>query len=140
MGIDYVLRSTNILYKDESLYYCKYAWRDINWKLIFKVLGINLGVLYDNYISYWTPEQVKSIRDGIQCIKDNPKEYLFNDFSDSDKYTDLTKEYLLNNPSEIQEQIKKFNNSQIDSLYKDIDILLDFFNFYVENNVYIDVI
>lgn len=139
MGIQYILRSTNTLYEDQSMYYCKYAWRDIDWQLIFEILGINLGVLCDNYISYWSPEQIKDIRNGIQCLKENPKVYLFNDYSESNNYSKEDKEYLLNNSSEIQEKIKKYKTEQIEFLLQDVNKLLEFFNYYVENNVYIDI-
>ena len=65
--------------------------------------------------------------------------YLFNDYSESNNYSKEDKEYLLNNPSEIQEKIKKYKTEQIESLLQDINKLLEFFNYYVENNVYIDI-
>ena len=57
--IDYILICENkdLVYEK----YLKYAWKDINWRTIFERLGLDLNVLYDNVIDYWSTEQLKTM-------------------------------------------------------------------------------
>ncbi len=57
--IDYILVCENkdLVYEK----YLKYAWKDINWRTIFERLGLDLNVLYDNVIDYWSTEQLKTM-------------------------------------------------------------------------------
>jgi hypothetical protein len=89
------------------MYYLKYAWKDIDWEPILSVLNINLAAICDNAINYWTPEQIKDMRDRILQL-----------YTDENKLIDRT------------------NTTHIMS---NTEALLEFFNFYVEHNVYIYV-
>lgn len=104
MGVDYLIISTlgdNII-TNES--YAKYAWSDIRWKLVFKLLNINLDVLYGcPILSKWPPQSVEMIYYLLVKLYDNPSG-LFDDETDIEnaiylkddiqKLRDLFKDYV----------------------------------------------
>ncbi len=88
--------------------FLKYAWRSIQWPTILEILDINITeVDYDSPTNYWTPEDVKEMRDRIQAFCD--------------------KTWWI---SEEDHHTKK----QMNDLHYDATKLLEFFNYYVENN------
>jgi alpha-N-acetylglucosamine transferase len=59
--IDYILiYPKNSIFEDEDRY-LKYVWRDIEWRTVFEMININLNLLYDNSINFWTTEQLEVI-------------------------------------------------------------------------------
>ena len=75
MGIDYVIVSKinpNMYEENDPNKYLKYALIEIDWESILDLLRINLSILYDSAINYWTPEQVKDMYLMIKGINDDP--------------------------------------------------------------------
>jgi hypothetical protein len=56
MGIDYVIITEDNVYK-----FLKYDWRDIRWREIFNLINVNLDVIYDNAINFWSTEQIELV-------------------------------------------------------------------------------
>ena len=60
MGIDFLVK---FLDEGQELstnkeHYLKYLWRDLKWREILGIVGIDLTRLYDNRINYWTSKQI----------------------------------------------------------------------------------
>jgi hypothetical protein len=67
----------------------KIAWQHIRWELIFKLLHINLNLIYDcPILSHWPVESVKKIHELLIIICDYPKEIIDNNY-DMQKVKDL---------------------------------------------------
>jgi hypothetical protein len=102
MGINYIVSCYS---ENDPNQFLKYAWRDIQWPAILETLDINITeVDYDSPINYWSPEDVKEMRDRIQAFCD---ETLW-----------------------VSEEDQKHMNY----LHNDATVLLEFFNYYVANN------
>lgn len=108
MGIDYMVasRTHTITFAEEADVYCKYAWRNIDWKPVLEFLEIRLDLLTSSSINYWAECQVSDMRDKIQQLVNGDPSLLW----DEDRRTEA--EPLRAAASE----------------------LLVHFNFYVENN------
>ncbi len=66
MGIDYRVSCYS---ENDPNQFLKYAWRDIQWPAILETLDINITeVDYDSPTNYWSPEDVKEMRDRIQAF------------------------------------------------------------------------
>jgi hypothetical protein len=124
MGIDYVIKSKsnpNMYEENDPKKYLKYALVEINWKSILDLLHINLSVLYDSAINYWTTEQVKDMYLMIKAIDEDPYNL----------YIGWKKEELENHMiKDIEKAIK---------LKYDISKLKDYFEMLVKNEAYIYV-
>lgn len=69
MGRDMCVESKTKEYEEKFL---KYRWRDIEWCKIFDLIGMDLLLLYDNYISYWCTPQLSDILSQLEELYDNP--------------------------------------------------------------------
>ncbi len=93
--------------------YLKWAWRDIQWELIFNILDIDMSsYIYYDYpeYNYRSPAEVEAMRDAI-------KEFVEKDIT---YYDDAT-------------------NRLRDELHDDAVKLLEFFNYYVANEAHIEI-
>jgi len=71
MGIDYkVVSLTDTDYESKlgENVYLKYAWREIDWQPVFDFLHINLDLLYDSSVNYWSECQVVDILDHLIAL------------------------------------------------------------------------
>lgn len=59
--IDYILIYPNQSDFENEDKYLKYVWRDIDWRTVFEMINIDLNLLYDNAINFWTTEQLEVI-------------------------------------------------------------------------------
>ena len=74
MGIDYKVESltdrdfSNSLGEDA---YLKWAWRNTDWRSVFDFLHINLDLLYDSAVNYWSECQVVDMLGLLVAFKNN---------------------------------------------------------------------
>lgn len=122
MGIEFIIESLtnpNMYDENDNKIYLRYAWKDINWEFILcDVLNINLSVLYDNAINYWSLEQVIEMRNLIKNLYESPEQVLNNNYDVYDN-------------NQLLSKVKEYK----DDIYK----LLEFFEYYVENKAIIKV-
>jgi hypothetical protein len=81
MGIDYkVVSLTDTDYESKlgENVYLKYAWRDLDWRPVFDFLHINLDLLYDSSVNYWSECQVVDIRDHLIALINKDDALLMN--------------------------------------------------------------
>ncbi len=105
MGVDYIVSCYS---ENDPNQFLKYAWRDIQWPAILETLDINITeVDYDSPTNYWSPEDVKEMRDRIRA------------FCDKTLW--------------VSEQDHNARE-QMNDLHEDATVLLEFFNYYVANN------
>lgn len=82
MGIDYKVESLTERDYCESLgadAYPKYAWRNIDWRSVFDFLHINLDLLYDSAVNYWSECQVVDIHIHLMALKNKDAALLWNE-------------------------------------------------------------
>ncbi len=75
MGIDFQAESTknpDAFDKGDPNSYLKWALHGTAWERILALLHINLGILYDHVINYWSAEQVKDMYARICKVADDP--------------------------------------------------------------------
>jgi hypothetical protein len=64
MGIDLYVKSSltvDNLFDDPLDYYLKFAFRDINENAVYRLLNLNLEVLYGHGINYWSYDHIVNI-------------------------------------------------------------------------------
>jgi hypothetical protein len=85
MGIDYKVESASCpeLFTDPSDAYLKWALRDIEWRKVLNFLHINLALLYDSAIDYWSESQVEDMRDLIKGLAEGTMEF----YEEADRIT-----------------------------------------------------
>lgn len=92
----------NEQYKNQN-HWCKCAWSNIKWEEIFDMINFKITLLFDNEPNYWETSQLKEVLINLKKLK-NKEGFLL---------------YL-------------HSENEIDKLLPDIDILIDFFEEYVE--------
>lgn len=100
---------------DDPNQYLKWAWRDIRWNEIFECIGIDMSptIYYDSYdYNNRTFEEVRCMRNLIEIFTDKT----FDISDESAEYQRLR-----------------------DELHDDAVKLLEFFDYYVENEAYITI-
>jgi len=63
--IDYLLINPK---RPKDDIFLKYEWRDIEWRKIFSLININLDLLYDNGIDFWTTTQLEVILNLLKSL------------------------------------------------------------------------
>lgn len=63
--IDYILINPKY---PENYYFLKYEWRDIEWVEIFRLININLDLLYGNGIDFWTTTQLEVVLNLLKSL------------------------------------------------------------------------
>jgi hypothetical protein len=102
MGIDYKVESTNPTFYSENdpNQFLKYAWRDIEWPAIFTLLDFTITEIdYDSDSNYWSPDDVKGMRDSIQAFCEEDQKELAYLHDDAVKLLKLFNYYVENNAS-----------------------------------------
>lgn len=51
----------------------KHAWRNLEWEAILSYLHIDLSVLYDQAINYWSESQVREMHRLIKLLNADPE-------------------------------------------------------------------
>jgi len=69
--IDYILINPKT---PENNNFLKYEWIDIEWKEIFRLININLDLLYGNGIDFWTTTQLDVILNLLKSFLDDYNE------------------------------------------------------------------
>ena len=114
MGVDIKVKSTrnpSFYALDDPNQFLKYAWRDIRWEDIFDCLHIDISpwIYYDDPdYNYRSPDQVESMRDAIK------------------EFVEKTVDYYGEDTMRLR-----------DELHDDAAKLLEFFDYYVENEAHI---
>jgi len=124
MGVDYTIfskKNKDLFKEDDPNQFLKYALMDIAWGEILDLLRINLGLLYDNSINYWCPEQVNDMYNMIKNINEDPYK-LYDGWKKHELETHMIED--------IQKAIK---------LKDDINKLCEYFKFLSDNECYISV-
>jgi hypothetical protein len=114
MGIDFVVSSTiePDYYVDKQEKYLKYAWRDLQWEKILELASIQLYLLYDHAINYWSVDQVSKMHERLKILYGSPESILPDDGG------------YVNDAIALREEIKQ---------------LIGFFEEYVEKKAIIEV-
>lgn len=117
MGIDFKVESKtndewNRIQHEKMNHWCKYAWRDIEWKKIFQIIHFEISCLYNCIPNYWDTSHLNDVLINLNKLK-NKDPYFIKDYS-----YELTKE---------KEKI-------VEKLMPDIEQLIKFFEEYVEMN------
>jgi hypothetical protein len=79
MGSDLIVESTTQpeLYRQCGEEFLPEAWKDIRWEEVLELCHINLYLLYDNAICYWSVDQVARMYEILKEMYENPEE-MFN--------------------------------------------------------------
>ena len=93
-------------------------FKDIEWRTIFKIINLNLEIIGNNVISYWSIDQVNDIYNILITVFNNPEIYI--EGSDEDEI--------------------KYKRHTLEDLKKDIYILIQYFSDFVQNKCIIKVI
>jgi hypothetical protein len=60
-------------YKDISIYLREYKWKEV-----LKYFNINLEILHNNFINYWSIEQIKDMYELLNFISKKPEHHILN--------------------------------------------------------------
>lgn len=97
--------------------YCKYAWRNIEWKEIFEMIYFNITILYNNIPSYWETSHINTVLTNLKKLKNKDGYFI--------RYY---------NEEETNERINRIN-----ILSNHIEELISFFEDYVKNECIIKI-
>ena len=116
MGVDFIVESKtdckwNQLQKETQNDYCKYAWRNIEWKTIFTLINFQISLLYGNDPNYWETSQLNGVLQNLKRLKNKDSRFT-HDYDDENQSC--------------------ANEREIDMLIPDIESLIKFFEEYVE--------
>ncbi len=80
MGIDFLIKSdVENLFDSPMDYYLKYALREIDYKIIFDYIHLDLTRLYDHTITYWSKSQVKVMLKSLEHFQNHLQDYEIED-------------------------------------------------------------
>lgn len=81
MGIDFRIESPTDpeFLKGSPDQYCKWAWRNIRWTDVLEFLEINLALLSNGAINWWSESQVAAMRDLIKQLAEREENLLWDE-------------------------------------------------------------
>ena len=82
MGIDFKVESKNNpeWNKQQTTNgncYCKTAWANLNWTIIFDMIGFNPALIYDNDPNYWETSQLNTVLINLKKLRNKDEQYTY---------------------------------------------------------------